>query len=183
MTALYHKYSVGRKEVFNRQKHTGETKNIKNGFSCERVKGAIRIIFRWFLPTPDGRIDVKVLCDWNPNQHDECHLFYLHVLFTPKDVPCVDSLRSLLGEWTFWVISNYKHDDEVPPLLNSSCNFVLQWKNFGLALLFCILQILSFSWWVTIFILLPAKSWKSWHRMCFACRYSLSYIPFVRFVV
>uniref|UniRef100_A0A8D3BBT8 Vesicle transport protein n=1 Tax=Scophthalmus maximus TaxID=52904 RepID=A0A8D3BBT8_SCOMX len=35
----------------------------------------------------------------------------------------------------------------------------LQWKNFGLALLFCILQVLSFTW------------------------YSLSYIPFVRFVI
>uniref|UniRef100_A0A3B5LT93 Vesicle transport protein n=1 Tax=Xiphophorus couchianus TaxID=32473 RepID=A0A3B5LT93_9TELE len=37
--------------------------------------------------------------------------------------------------------------------------FVFQWKNFGLALLFCILQILSFCW------------------------YSLSYIPFVRLAI
>lgn len=30
----------------------------------------------------------------------------------------------------------------------------LQWKNFGLALLFCILQVLSFTWWVSLHLVL-----------------------------
>lgn len=63
--------------------------------------------------------------------------------------------------------------------------FFLQWKNFGLALLFVILQILSFTWWVTV----PPHGFqseiiiRSWHIMFFVYRYSLSYIPFVRFVI
>lgn len=64
----------------------------------------------------------------------------------------------------------------------------LQWKNFGLALLFCILQVLSFTWWVAIslhwfFYFYPFVNIKLWHKMCFVRRYSLSYIPFVRFVI
>ena len=38
---------------------------------------------------------------------------------------------------------------DLSPVFHSSVVFP-QWKNFGLALLFVILQVLSFAWWVTI---------------------------------
>lgn len=64
-------------------------------------------------------------------------------------------------------------------------SFSSQWKNFGLALLFAILQVLSFTWWDTWILTnclrmnLPANLWQ---KMWSVYRYSLSYIPFVRFV-